>query len=93
MVAQGLVERHADRYQNGPVATAFLSGRTSVDLRPYLRFENRLGYPAWIKLEEIVRSGRVPGQGTRRSPDEQRLFSEGVAALMAFASSGPSHQL
>jgi SAM-dependent methyltransferase len=83
MVAQGLVERQADRYQNGPVAAAYLSGQASIDLRPYLRFENRLGYPAWIKLEEIVRSGRIPGQGTRRSPDEQRLFSEGVAALMA----------
>jgi hypothetical protein len=38
MVALEFVEREGDRYQNGPVAATFLSGRTPIDLRPVLRF-------------------------------------------------------
>src|SRR5258707_6917825 len=46
----------SERYQNGPVAATFLSGRTPADLRPLLRFWNRLSYPAWAHLEEVVRT-------------------------------------
>jgi len=88
MVAQGLVERRDDRYQNGPVAAAFLSGRPPVDLRPFLRFWDHLSYPMWTKLETAIRTGQ--GQGTMRLPEaEQRIFSEGVEAIQA----APAHAL
>jgi SAM-dependent methyltransferase len=82
MVALALIERRDDRYQNGPVADTFLSGRTPADLRPFLRFWNRLSYPTWTKFEEAVRTGQ--GQTTMRLPEEeQRIFSEGVEAIQA----------
>ena len=88
MVALGVVERHGDRYQNGTVAAAFLSGRTPADLRALLRFWDRLSYPTWIKFEDAVRTGR--GQSTLSLLEEdQRIFSEGVEALQA----GPAHAL
>jgi hypothetical protein len=91
MVALGFVERHADRYQNEPVATAFLSGPTPLDLRPFLRFWNQLSYPRWMRLEEAVRTGQrlFDGQAhPTRTAEQQRIFSEGVAALTAEAAQG-----
>ena len=38
MVALGLLERQGDRYANTPVAATFLSGATSADMRPLLKF-------------------------------------------------------
>lgn len=82
MVALGLLERQGDQYQNGPAAAAFLSGRGPVDLRPGLRFWNRISYPTWMGLEEAIRSGRAPNrQGGGFSEEDQRIFSEGVEAL------------
>jgi hypothetical protein len=59
MVALGLAERQGDQYSNTPVSTAFLSGTRGADLRPFLRFWNRLSYPRWIRLEEAGRSNSV----------------------------------
>jgi hypothetical protein len=88
MVALNLVQRLGELYQNGPVAAAFLSGRTPVDLRPFLRFWNHLSYPTWMRLEDAIRTGQ--GQATMRLADhEQRIFSEGVEAIQA----APSHAL
>ena len=55
MVALGLVERSGDHYRNTPVATTFLSGQGPADLRPILRFWNRISYPTWIQLEAAIR--------------------------------------
>ncbi len=52
MVGLGLVLRQGDHYQNGPAADTFLSGRTPTDLRPFMRYLDRLNYPMWMKLEE-----------------------------------------
>jgi hypothetical protein len=88
MVALGLLERRGDQYQNRPVAAAFLSGDTATDLRPFLRFWDRLSYPMWTRFAEAVRTGH--GQGPSVLPDdEQRLYSEGVEAIQA----GPAHAL
>jgi SAM-dependent methyltransferase len=85
MCALGLVERQGDRYQNGPVAAAFLTGAGPADLRPFLRFWNHLSYPMWTKFEDAVRTGQ--GQGTMElSGDLQRIFSEGVEAIQAIPS-------
>jgi SAM-dependent methyltransferase len=81
MGALGFVDRQADRYQNGPVAAAFLAGRSAVDLRPFLRFWNYISYPMWMQLEEAIRTG----QGALYEKDEKwsRIFSEGVEAVTA----------
>lgn len=82
MVALGVLERTDDQYRNGPIAATFLSGMGAADLRPFLRFWDRLSYPAWAKLEAAVRTGQ--GQSSLHLPeDEQRIFSEGVEAIQA----------
>lgn len=82
MVALELLELQADRYRNGAVATAFLSGHTAADLRAFLRFWDRLSYPMWTRFADAVRTGR--GQSSPvLTADEQRLFSEGVEAIQA----------
>lgn len=88
MVALGLVEREGDQYRNGAVAATFLSGATATDLRPFLRFWDRLSFPTWTKYEAAVRTGE--GQSTLSLPaEEQRIFSEGVEAIQA----GPAQAL
>jgi ubiquinone/menaquinone biosynthesis C-methylase UbiE len=88
MVALGLLQRRGEQYQNGPVAAAFLAGDTAVDLRPFLRFWDRLSYPMWTRFADAVRTGR--GQSPPQlSEDEQRLYSEGVEAIQA----APAHAL
>src|SRR4051812_45038979 len=83
MVALGLLERDGERYANGEVAQTFLAGRTPADLRPFLRFWNRLSYVNWIGLEDALRGGRPALQ------DDQAIFSAGVEAITA----GPAHAL
>ena len=81
IVALGFVDRQGDRYQNGPVAATFLSGRTPADLRPFLRFWNRISYPAEMHLEESIRTGQATyGQ---LSEELVKVFSEGVEAITA----------
>ena len=82
MVVLGFVERHGESYQNAPIAATFLTGTTPADLRPFLRFWNRLSYPTWTKLEDAIRTGQA--QSTLDLPEEaQRIFSEGVEAIQA----------
>jgi SAM-dependent methyltransferase len=83
MVALGLVERQGDRYQNSPVASAFLSGRAGADLRPALRYWNRLNYQRWANLEESVRADRAAFGEFVFTAEEQRLYTEGVDAITA----------
>lgn len=83
MVALGLIERNGGRYQNGPVAGTFLSGSGAADLRPLLRFWNHISYPAWLKLEQAVRSGQAQPHDGHFTEEEQRIFSAGVEALTA----------
>ncbi len=88
MVTLGLLEQQDGRYRNGPVAAAFLSGTTPTDLRPFLRFWDRLSYPTWARFEAAVRTGQ--GQSTLHlAEEEQRIFSEGVEAIQA----GPAQAL
>jgi len=88
MVALGLLQRRGEQYQNGPVAAAFLGGDTATDLRPFLRFWDRLSYPMWTRFAEAVRTGRSQSP-PQLSEDEQHLYSEGVEAIQA----GPAHAL
>jgi hypothetical protein len=59
---------------------AVLSGRTPADLCPFLRFWNRVSYPAWTNLEKAIRTDQA--QATVTWPEEtQRIVSEGLAAI------------
>jgi SAM-dependent methyltransferase len=81
MVALGMLEREGERYRNSAVAQAFLSGRGLGDLRAFLRFWNRIAYVRWEKLEDSVRAGHGAFAGRDFTPEEQKLFSEGVESV------------
>jgi SAM-dependent methyltransferase len=83
MITLGLVERRADQYRSSPVAASFLSGNGPGDLRPFLRFMNHISYPAWLKFEDAIRSGQAQTLLGHFTPEEQRIYSEGVGALTA----------
>jgi SAM-dependent methyltransferase len=62
MVALGLLERQGHRYANTPVASAYLSGTGPADLRPLLRFWDRLSYPVWEDLAGALGRGHPDRQ-------------------------------
>jgi ubiquinone/menaquinone biosynthesis C-methylase UbiE len=88
MVVLGLLQRRGEHYYNGAVAAAYLSGNSTTDLSPFLRFWDQLSYPMWTRFAEAIRTGH--GQApTQPTDDEQRLYSEGVEAIQA----APAHAL
>jgi hypothetical protein len=81
MAALGFVAREGDRYRNQPVAQVFLSGHEPADLRPALRFFDRISYPTWLHLEEAIRTRRgVRGALTR---EQNEIRSRGIEAISA----------
>ncbi|MBV8402095.1 MAG: hypothetical protein JOZ17_25740 [Acetobacteraceae bacterium] len=83
MVSLGLLERVDARYRNSAAAAAFLAGAPGPDLRPMLRFWDKLSYPGWINLESAVRNGRGQAGFFRFNEEEQQIFSTGVEAFSA----------
>jgi hypothetical protein len=83
MVSLGLLERQGERYANGAVALTYLAGRGGLDLRPMLRFWDRISYPGWLKLADAVRTGRGQSHFATFNDEEQRIFSSGVQAFSA----------
>jgi hypothetical protein len=83
MVALGFMAREGDRYSNRPVSQAFLSGDTSTDLRPALRFWDRISYPTWIGMEEAIRTRRAVRH--ELSPEQNEIRSRGIEAITAGA--------
>ncbi len=88
MVALGLLERDGDRYRNGPAAARYLSGRSPADLRPLLRFWDKISYPAWQALAEALASG-PPREVFELDEAQQEIISAGIEAILA----GPAHAL
>ena len=82
-VGLGLLERQDARYRNAPLAEAFLSGAGAVDLGPLLRFWDHISYPAWLGLEQAVRTDQAQTRHGAFSEEEQRIFSVGVEAFSA----------
>jgi len=81
-VALGFVERNHQGYSNAPVAQAFLSGQSQVDLSPLLRFWNRFSYPMWTQMEHSVRTGQANAPDFAvLDAETQRVFSHGVEAI------------
>ncbi len=83
MVALGFIERREDQYQNAPVADTYLTDRAETDFRPFLRYLNRLNYAMWMRLEDAVRTGKPLFGEFDFTPEDQRIFSEGVESLTA----------
>ena len=83
MVSLGLLERDGDRYRNSDTATAFLTGQPGPDLRPILRYCDRISYPGWLALEDVVRVGAGQAKFGGFSVEEQQIFSAGVEAFTA----------
>jgi SAM-dependent methyltransferase len=82
MVALGLLEREGDTYRNADVAAAFLSGRGPADLRPFLKFWDKISYPVWCELAEALARG--PSQEIFELDDElQEVASAGIEAILA----------
>jgi SAM-dependent methyltransferase len=81
MVALGLLELDAaGAYRNGPETAFFLAGTTPADLRPFLRFWDRLSTRAWSDIGGALR-GHAPPQ--RLADDEIEIFSLGVESITA----------
>jgi hypothetical protein len=85
MVALGLLERHGDRYANTPVAAAFLSGATPADMRPLLKFWDRLSYPVWTDLAGALGRGRPTRQVFDIDEELVPVMSAGIEAATAGA--------
>lgn len=87
-VALGLLDRSDGLYANGPVAAAFLSGAGPVDLRPLLRFWDKISYPAWLDLADTLARGPKK-QIIELDESLQAIASAGIEAFQA----GPSATL
>ena len=85
MVAIGLLERSGDHYSNSAVAATFLSGRTPADLRPLLKFWDRLSYPAWLDLAGALGRGRPAHEIFEIDDEMVPIMSNGIAAATAAA--------
>lgn len=85
MVALGLLERHGDRYANTPVTAAFLSGATGADLRPLLKFWDKLSYPAWSGLAGALGRGRPTHEIFEIDEQLVPIMSAGIEAATAGA--------
>jgi SAM-dependent methyltransferase len=82
MVALGLLEREGDTYRNADVAAAFLSGRGPADMRPLLRFWDKISYPSWCELAEALAKG--PSKEIFELDHKlQEVASAGIEAILA----------
>ena len=82
MVALGLLEASDGIYSNSPVAAAFLAGPGPGDLRPFLRFWDKISYPAWTRLADTLASG-PPQEIFALGDGLQQVASEGIEAVTA----------
>jgi SAM-dependent methyltransferase len=83
MTSIGFVEKDGDRYRNSDAAATFLAAAPGPDLRPMLRFFDRISYGLWTNLEAAVRAGEGQRQFGGFSAEQQQIFSAGVEAFSA----------
>src|SRR6187401_298021 len=88
MVALGLLDREGECYRNADIASTFLAGRGPADLRPFLKFWDKISYPTWGALSEALAKG--PSKEIFALDDElQGVASAGIEAILA----GPASSL
>ncbi len=83
MVALGLLECDDNVYRNTPVAAMFLSGRTPADLRPLLRFWDKVSYPRSEQLASALSKGPSGDPISELSGEIQQIAQAGIAAATA----------
>jgi hypothetical protein len=74
MASLGLAERDGKSYRNSAAAAAFLAGTPGPDLRPMLRYADRISYGQWMNLEAAVRAGEGQRQFGGFSAELSRSF-------------------
>jgi SAM-dependent methyltransferase len=82
MVALGLLEVQDGTYRNGKAAACFLAGPGPDDLRAFLRFWDKISYPAWTRLAEALASG-PPREIFELDDELQQVASTGIEAILA----------
>lgn len=88
MVALGVLERDGDVYRNSPAADRFLAGKADFDLRPLLRFWDKISYPAWVDFADALARGPVH-EVFELDEEEQAIASAGIEAVLA----GPANAM
>jgi SAM-dependent methyltransferase len=91
LVALEILQKEEGGYSHSAVSHAFLSGAGTGDLRPFLRFWNRLSYPNWMKLEQAIRGETYRPKQKEWTAEEGQLFSEGVEAITAGTAEALAH--
>lgn len=91
MVALGLLTRDAAAYANAPTAAAFLSGATPADMRPLLRFWDRVSFPTWTELAATLGRGKPDHQIFDIDPELVPIMSAGIEAGTAGAAAAFAH--
>ena len=82
MVALGLLQREGDTYRNSPEAAQFLAGQGPADLRPFLRFWDKVSYATWEHLAQALASG-PPVEIFELDDTLQEITSAGIEAALA----------
>lgn len=81
MVALGLLERDGGSYRNSDAAATFLGGATRADLRPLLRFWDKISYPSWAGFAGALAAGPSK-EITRLDGTLQQVAAEGIEAML-----------
>ena len=83
MVALGLLEVQDGIYRNSKTAARFLAGPGPGDLRPFLRFWDKISYPAWTRLAETLLASGPPREMFELDDELQHIASAGIEAILA----------
>jgi ubiquinone/menaquinone biosynthesis C-methylase UbiE len=81
MVSLRLIEQDGNHYRNSDAATAFLAGNSGQDLRPMLRYFDKILWQNWEKLAEAVRTDQGQPRFGKFTREQQQIFSDGVEAV------------
>src|SRR6516165_5297664 len=85
MVSLGLIEQDGNLYRHSEVAAANLAGNSGRDLRPMLRYFDKILWQNWEKLAEAVRTDQGQPRFGKFTREQQQIFSDGVEAVTTSA--------
>jgi hypothetical protein len=85
MVSLGLIEQDGNLYRNSDAAAAFLAGNSRQDLRPMLRYFDKILWQNWKDLAEAVRTDQGQPRFGKFTREQQQIFSDGVEAVSTSA--------
>jgi ubiquinone/menaquinone biosynthesis C-methylase UbiE len=85
MVSLGLIEQDGNLYRNSDAAAAFLAGNSGRDLRPMLRYFDKILWQNWEDLVEAVRTDQGQPRFGKFTREQQQIFSDGVEAVTTSA--------